>query len=157
MNPHHPLAATTDPIRLSDLADEPLIWLSRGELSVENDWLMRQCRLRGLDPIVSHIARTHDEQVDLVIVSGGAFITPASLVMDIHRDFLAVRPLSEDDLEISLSMAWATEPGGAPARALLDLLHGAIDRYQADIAEGLFAAAILNGHPLISVPDPAAP
>lgn len=153
MHPRHPLARTTEPVRLADLRDQPLIWLSRGELSVSNDWLMRQCQLRGLDPVVTHIARTHDEQVDLVVVSGGAFITPASLVLDIHRDFLVVRPLAETDLEISLSLAWVSDPLGKPAGALLALLHSAIDRYQREILSNRSGWATINGHTLIRVPE----
>lgn len=153
MHPDHPLAQTQEPIRLADLTDHPLLWLSRGELTIRNDFLMRQCKLRGLDPVVSHIARTHDEQIDLAVVSGGAFLTPASLMLDIHRDFLVVRPLAEADMEISLSLAWSADLTGAPSQAILAFMNEAIDRYQAKIASGKADWAFMRGQQLIRVPQ----
>jgi DNA-binding transcriptional LysR family regulator len=154
-HPENPLAGSREPVRLSDLADHPLVWLARGELTNRNDVLMRQCQLRGLDPVVSHIARTHDEQIDIALVSGGAFITPASLLLDIHRDFLAVRPLADVDMEISLSLAWSADLAGAPALHLLGALNAAIDAHQAAIVSGEATWAFPQGQPVIRVPDAA--
>jgi DNA-binding transcriptional LysR family regulator len=153
MHPDHPLAGTNAPIRLAELAEDPLVWLARGELTNRNDALMRQCQLRGLDPVISHIARTHDEQIDITIVSRGACITPASVVLDIHRDFLAVRPLADVDMEISLSLAWTADLGGTPVQSLLGTLHEAIDRHQDQIRSGVASWASLRGQPLIRVPE----
>lgn len=153
MHPQNPLAQTTEPVKLTDLADIPLVWLARGELTHRNDVLMRQCQLRGLDPVVSHIARTHDEQIDLTVVSGGACLTPASLILDAYRDFLAIRPLADADMEISLSLAWAADLRGEPAQALLSALHGAIDSHQAQVTSGKAEWAFLRGQQLIHVPQ----
>ncbi|MBX3529075.1 MAG: LysR family transcriptional regulator [Rhizobiaceae bacterium] len=154
-HPDNRLARSREPIRLAELAEDPLVWLARGEMSDRSDPLMRQCLMRGLDPVVSHIARTHDEQIDVTIVSGGACITPASLLLDIHRDFLAVRPLADVDMEISLSLAWTTEMLGAPAQALLAILHDAIDRHQDQILSGAAPWAVLHSQPVIRVPQDA--
>lgn len=151
-HPENPLAATREPVRLAALSEEPLVWLARGELTNRNDPLMRQCQLRGLDPAVSHLARTHDEQIDITIASGAACITPASLLLDIHRDFLAVRPIADADMEISLSLAWTADLAGAPAQSLLRALSAAIDRHQAQVLSGEASWAFLHGHPLIRVP-----
>lgn len=152
-HPEHPLAATRQPVQLSELTDEPLVWLARGELTDRNDALMRQCQARGLDPVVGHIARTHDEQIDITIVSGGACITPASLLLDIHRDFFAVRPIADADMEISLSLAWTAELASSPARTLLAALNEALDTHQARIRSGAADWAQLHGQPLIRVPE----
>jgi DNA-binding transcriptional LysR family regulator len=153
MHPQHALAGTTEPVRLADLGAEPLVWLARGELNNRNDPLMRQCQLRGLDPAVGHLARTHDEQIDITIVSGGACITPASLLLDIHRDFLAVRPIADADMEISLSLAWLPGLAGRPADFLLQTLHEMLDAHQAQVLSGNAAWAGLHGQPLIRVPE----
>jgi LysR family transcriptional regulator, benzoate and cis,cis-muconate-responsive activator of ben and cat genes len=152
-HPEHPLAGTREPIRLLGLTEVPLVWLARGELDIRNDVLMRHCQLRGLDPVVGHIARTHDEQIDITIVSGGACITPASLLLDIHRDFLAVRPIADADMEISLSLAWTAEPAGHPAQSLLETLNAALDTHQAQVLSGEASWAYLHGQPLIRVPE----
>lgn len=154
-HPDNRLARSQEPIRLAELADDPLVWLARGEMTAGSDPLMRQCQMRGLDPVVSHIARTHDEQIDVTIVSGGACITPASLMLDIHRDFLAVRPLADVDMEISLSLAWTTEMMGEPAQVLLSTLHDAIDAHQEQIRSGSAPWAVLHGQQVIRVPQEA--
>ncbi len=152
-HPENPLAGTGEPVRLPDLSEVPLVWLARGELTNRNDALMRECQLRGLEPVVGHIARTHDEQIDITIVSGGACITPASLLLDIHRDFLLVRPIADADMEISLSLAWTADLATAPARSLLGVMHATIDRHQAQILSGEASWAYLHGQPLIRVPE----
>jgi DNA-binding transcriptional LysR family regulator len=152
-HPENRLARSREPIRLAELAEDPLVWLARGEMTDRSDPLMRQCHMRGLDPVVSHIARNHDEQIDVTIVSGGACITPASLLLDIHRDFLAVRPLADVDMEISLSLAWTTEMQSGRAQALLQIVHDAIDRHQNQILSGEAPWAVLHGQPVIRVPQ----
>lgn len=152
-HPEHPLASTRDPIRLIDLVEDPLVWLARGELTNRNDPLMLQCQMRGLEPVIGHIARTHDEQIDITIVSGGACITPASLLLDIHRDFLAVRPIADADMEISLSLAWTAELAGTPAQTLLATLHATIDQHQAEVLSGEASWAVPHGQPLIRIPS----
>jgi DNA-binding transcriptional LysR family regulator len=153
LHPEHALAKSRDPVRVPELAGTPLVWLSRGEMTKQNDLLMRQCQFRGLDPVISHIARTHDEQIDLAMVSGGAFLTPASVVLDIHRDFLTVRPLAEVDMEISLSLAWISDLEGDQAQDLLAALHDAIDLHQAQITSGEASWARLRGQQLVRVPQ----
>src|SRR5690606_3484974 len=147
-HPDNRLARSRAPIRLAELAEDPLVWLARGEMTDRNDALMRQCQMRGLDPVVGHIARTHDEQIDVTIVSGGACITPASLMLDIHRDFLAVRPLADVDMEISLSLAWTTEMMGEPAQLTLSTLHDAIVAHQEQIRSVTTPWGSLNRSPV---------
>lgn len=150
-HPAHPLAQG-DALSLSRLAGEPLVWLSRADDPDHHDLLLQQCRLHGIDPVIAHMAHSHEEQMDLAAVSGGAFLTPASTLFSTPPAMLVFRALPHFDMEISLSLAWRESAEGGATGAMIALLHESIDRHQAAIAASGAALARLEGMAVLRAP-----
>jgi DNA-binding transcriptional LysR family regulator len=134
VHPAHPLAAA-GPIDLQRLAGEPFVWLLRRGVD-GHDILLEHCRLHGLDPVVGQLADSAEEMIDLVAVSGGICLTPASTALITPAGQLVLRSIPAFSLELDLTLAWNRDLSSAPAQAFLVGLHAAIDRHQAQIDSG---------------------
>lgn len=154
MHPSHALVGST-PLPLSALAGEPLVWLSRQDNPDNHDALLQHCRQHGVTPIFSYTAATQEEQIDLVVASGGACLTLASTMLSTAGHALKFRPIQNFTLEVQFLLAWRLGLEDSPALHLLEALHGAIDTHQARIVEGKESWTHLNGKRLVSVPEPA--
>lgn len=150
-HPDHPLAVA-GPAPLSALAGVPLVWVLRRDNANNHDPVMQQCRLQGLEPVVGQWANSSEELVDLVVLSGGVCITPASSIFSIPPGQLVLRPLADFRLELDLTLAWARPSSSAgPIQGLLDHLHRAIDGHQTELMEQYPPWATLDGIALFRV------
>ena len=154
VHPGHPLAGE-GPVAIADIAGQPLVWLGRQSENREQDVLLQQCRLHGLEPAVAQLAESHEEQVDLATVSRGACLTPASTVLSTRPGQLLFRPFRDFGMTIDLTLGWTREPENPAVAAMLRHLHAAIDRHQAGLADGSAAWASLIGHRIASPGEPA--
>jgi DNA-binding transcriptional LysR family regulator len=144
LHPAHRLAVT-GPIDLQRLAGEPFVWLLRRDGVDGHDILLEHCRLHGLDPVVGQLADSAEEMIDLVAVSGGICLTPASTALITPAGQLVFRSVPAFSLELDLTLAWSRDPSSAPAQAFLAGLHAAIDRHQTQIDDGRANWARLDG------------
>ena len=103
LHPSHLLARVEAPT-FADLEPHPLVWLSRQDDAAHHDRLLEQCRLHGFNPLIAHSASGHEEQSDIAVVSGGAFLTPASTVLSTPSGMLVFRVL--DGFTMALSLTW---------------------------------------------------
>ena len=154
LHPGNPLA-TMPSLSFADLAGQPLIWLSRQDDADHHDLLMQQCRLHGLDPLIAHSAHSHEEQLDIAAVSGGAFLTPASTTLSTPPGTLVFRALPDLAMSISLTLAWRGAVEAGPSAALLRALHAAIDRHQSR-PPGTSDWTFIEGHRVVILPEPVA-
>lgn len=152
MHPAHRLGGS-GALELARLSGEPLVWLSRRDNPDHHDGLLQQCRLHGLEPRIGHSATSHDEQIELAIVSAGLCLTPASTMLSVPPGRLLFRPLSRFAMELHLSLAWNTDTETMPGAGLLNGFQTAIDRHQAAIHEGTLSWARLDGHKMVLLPD----
>lgn len=136
LHPAHRLAAGEGPLELLDLAGERLVWLSRRDTDGDQDRLLQSCRLHGLEPLVAHAARSHEEQLDLVVVSGGACLTPASTTLAVPPGQLRFRPIPRFRMELPFSLVWHRTTLASPAAPLLARFEHAIDAHKAALAAG---------------------
>jgi DNA-binding transcriptional LysR family regulator len=144
MHPAHRLA-TPGPVALQDLAGAPFVWLLRRVGVDGHDHLLQHCRLHGLDPVIGQLANSPEELIDLVVVSGGICLTPASTALTTPAGQLVFRSVPALGLELDLTLAWGREPASASAKAFLAELHAAVDRHQAEIDSGRAEWARLDG------------
>jgi DNA-binding transcriptional LysR family regulator len=151
-HPSHRLAAP-GPVSLAELSGEPLVWLSRRNNADNHDALLQQFRLHGAEPVIAHVADSHEAQIELVLVSGGACLTPASSLLSVPSGALVFRPLPDFEIELHLRLTWRLDLGESPAAALLQRFEAAIRRHQDDIAAGRAAWTRLHGHSVASAPD----
>lgn len=152
VHPAHPLANHA-PIRLTELADQPLIWLARHSAHDEQDVLMQQCRLHGLEPIIRQLSATHEEQLDLASISTGLCLTPASTILSTSPGQFVFRPLTDFVMELDLTLGWVREAANPSVSALMATLHTAIDQHQAAIVSGTESWTTLCGHEVVRVSD----
>jgi DNA-binding transcriptional LysR family regulator len=148
LHPAHRLA-TPGPIALEQLSGEPLVWLVRRDTTDNHDALLQHCRLNGLEPVVGQLANSPEELIDLVSVSGGVCLTPASTALTTPRGQLCFRSVPDLKLELELTLAWNRNLSSEPAQAFLRCLHSAIDRHQAEIDSGAAEWARLDGTQLV--------
>jgi len=145
VHPAHRLASP-GPVELNQLAGTPFVWLLRRGGVDGPDHLLQHCRLHGLDPMIGQLANSSEELIDLVTVSGGICLTPASTVLSTPQGQLVFRSVPALGLELDLTLAWARRDQAAvPAHAFLAHLHGAVDRHQAEIDNGRAAWTWLDG------------
>lgn len=146
----HPLAQSA-PLTLGELAGQPLVWLARQSEQGDHDILMQQCRLHGLEPVISQLSRTHEEQLDLAAVSGGICLTPASTMLTVPAGPLLYRPIVDFAMELDFTLGWLRDIPSPTVGALLTALHAAIDHHQAAITDGTAGWSRLLGHPQVRV------
>ena len=148
LHPAHSLA-TPGPVELQALAGTPFVWLLRRSGVDNHDPLLQHCRLHGLDPVIGQLANSPEELIDLVMVSGGLCLTPASTALTTPAGQLVFRSVPALTLELDLTLAWSLGLRTAPAEAFLGQLHAAIDQHQAQINDGRSAWARLDGLQLV--------
>jgi DNA-binding transcriptional LysR family regulator len=156
IHPRHPLAAGRTPIRMRDLSGEPLVWMSRVNNLDNHDLLLQQCRVHGLEPVIGYEANSQDEQLELLSISGGICLTPASTRLSTPPDKLVFRVIADFHMELQLRLAWRKDLGKSPAAELLAELMAAIDAHQAEIAAGTEAwSKMPDGQIVVRCPTPA--
>jgi DNA-binding transcriptional LysR family regulator len=90
----HPLGARPGPLRLEDLADEPLVVYPKAPRPSYADQVLALFRDRGLKPPVVHEVRELQTALGLVAAESGICLVPAS-VERLRRDNVIYRPLDE--------------------------------------------------------------
>jgi DNA-binding transcriptional LysR family regulator len=153
-HPAHRLAAAA-PFDLTELAGERLIWLSRHDTEGEQDRLLQSCRLHGLEPLVAHTARTHEEQLDLTVITSGLCLTPASTSLAVAPGQLVFRPIPQFSLDLPFSLVWSHGMTASCGVALLARFHRAIDEHQERLRRGEIEWSRLYGHDIVEVDEPA--
>lgn len=128
-HPTHRLA-TAGAASLGDISGEPLVCMARQDTTNNHNPLLQQLRLQGLEPAVGRWASTADEMLDLVMVSGGLCITPASIIWSSPPGHLVFRSLPEFGMELDLTIAWRQEPDTASLESFLSQFHLQSDRPQ---------------------------
>lgn len=144
LHPSHRLAQQPE-LRLTDLAGEALVWLSRANNPDNHDRLLQQCRANGLDPLIGYQADTQDEQLELLSICGGICLTPASTRLVVTPGRLVFREISNCTIELQLRLVWRRDLTDLPVVQLLGCLNAAIDAHQADIREGESEWAVAPG------------
>lgn len=134
MHANHPLAARPI-IHPADLAAEPMIWLSRRNNADNHDALLQHCHLHGLEPVIAHEAESHDEQIDIIAITGGLGFTVASTQLTAPPGQLVFRPVAGFHLEIALRLVARKDVRGGAAPALLAMFRAAVEQHQQEIDE----------------------
>jgi DNA-binding transcriptional LysR family regulator len=91
----HALLARAAPLRLEDLASEPLVVYPSAPRPSYADQVLRLYRERGLRPPAVHEVRELQTALGLVAAETGICLVPAS-VERLRRDGVAYRPLDEE-------------------------------------------------------------
>lgn len=151
-HPSHPLA-DAQPLALADLAGQSLVWLARQSEQGDQDLLLQQCRLHGLEPVIGQLSTTPEEQLDLASVSGGICLTPASTCLSVHPGQMVFRPFTDFIMELDFTLGWVREISNPAVEAMLGGLHAAIDRHQAAIDDGTAGWSRLLGHQVVRIGD----
>jgi len=151
IHPSHSLAQAT-PASLRDLRGVPIVWLNRDQSVETHDAIADRCKRAGFEPVISHVANSYEEEIDLTISGGGLFITAASTMLTIPPGALVYRPLPDFDFELHLKLAWAPQLDGAASR-LLAHLEAAIDHHQSAIRDRSVAWALLHGQEMVLLPN----
>jgi DNA-binding transcriptional LysR family regulator len=148
VHPAHRLAVP-GAVVLDQLAAEPFVWMLRRHAVDSADLLLQHCRINGLDPIIAQLANSPEELIDLVSVSGGICLTPASTALTTPPGQLFFRAVPALTIELDLTLAWSLALQGGSGRSFLDELQAAIDRHQAEIDDGRAGWARLDGVALV--------
>lgn len=148
MHPSHRLASP-GPVALDELSAEPFVWMLRRHGLDSHDPLLQHCRLRGLDPVVRQLASSPEELIDMVAVLGGLCLTPASTALTTPPGQLFFRSVPALTAELDLTLAWSRGLEATAEGSILNELHAAIDRHQADIDASRLAWAWLDGMALV--------
>ena len=147
LHPAHHLA-TPGPADLAELIGQPLIWLTRRDNTGNVNPMMAQLRRHGLEPVIGQLVESPEEQIDIVMASLGACITPASTMLAVPPGSLHFRALPKLDATIDFTLAWRRTGLGEAATQLLAELEHAVSRHRATIAEAREAWISLDGSPL---------
>lgn len=146
-HPSHRLAGT-GAVSLNDLAGEPLVCVLRDDMANEHNPILAHLRQHGLEPVVGQWAGSADEMMDLVMVSGGLCITPASTILSTPRGQICFRSLPDFAMELDLRIGWTNPPVTATLAAFMAHVETAIDCHQEEIASGAALWTTLDGFPL---------
>lgn len=100
----HPLARKKR-IRLRELTDEPMIWLSRTNDAYHSDALLRDCIAHGLTPRIIQEADSEPMSLNLVAVGmGSSFVVAPN--DDPPMPDVVLRPVEELDGVLILALVW---------------------------------------------------
>ena len=148
-HPSHRLAVR-GAARLADLAGEPIVCMLRNDIANRHNPLIQQLRQHGLDPVVGQWASNPEEMIDLVRVSGGLCVTPASTIQSTPPGQLVFRALPEFAAELELRVGWTSALATAALDAFVTHLNRAIDRHQDEITQARPDWTCLDGVSLFS-------
>ena len=113
----HRLARQTH-IALSDLANEPFIFVPRRFGSGYYDHLMAVCTRGGFSPHVVQEAKAAQTMVSLVAGGLGVSLVPTSLI-NLQRRGVAYRPLQPPAPTTDLAVIWRQDDDSASLQAFL--------------------------------------
>lgn len=109
-------------IALSDLANEPFIFVPRRFGSGYYDHLMAVCTRGGFSPHVVQEAKAAQTMVSLVAGGLGVSLVPTSLI-NLQRRGVAYRPLQPPAPTTDLAMIWRQDDGSASLQAFLTAIR----------------------------------
>jgi DNA-binding transcriptional LysR family regulator len=101
----HPLQQRSPPLRLSDLAPEPLILYPKAPRPSYADQVLSCYRDHGLEPRIAYEVREMQTALSLVAAGFGICLVP-SAVRRMKRDGLAYAELLGDSLSSPIIMSW---------------------------------------------------
>lgn len=148
LHPSHRLAQS-GPVQFDELSGEAFVWLMRRRGMEIRDVLLQHCRMSGFDPLIGQIANSPEELIDLVTVTGGICLTPASTALTVPEGQLIYRTVPQLTLELDLNLAWSRQPGSTDVEDFLRHLHLAIDQHQLDISQSEISWASHDGIKLV--------
>lgn len=151
-HPSHRLAVR-GAASLAELAGEPIVCVLRNDIANDHNPLIQQLRQHGLEPVVGQWASNPEEMIDLVMVSGGICVTPASTIQSTPAGQLVFRALPEFASELELRVGWINPPATAPLAGFVEHLNRAIDRHQGEFRQSMPSWAILDGVSLFTLKD----
>lgn len=117
----HPLAKR-DQIRLKELTDEPMIWLSRTNDAYYSDALLRDCVAHGLTPRIIQEADSEPMSLNLVAVGMGSSFVVAPNDESPMPD-VVLKPVAELDNVLTLALVWREDNPSPLAANFVSLLH----------------------------------
>jgi DNA-binding transcriptional LysR family regulator len=102
-----PLAARTS-VRMTELANEPFVWIPREIAPKHYDRCLMICNKAGFSPRITQTATTESGRLSLVAAGVGcAIITSAAALWKPEQ--VALLTLEDVDLEIDLELIWRTD------------------------------------------------
>lgn len=152
VHPSHRLAGS-GPVRFDELTGEPFVWLLRRRGMEIRDVLLQHCRMNGFDPLIGQIANSPEELIDLVTVTGGICLTPASTAVTVPEGQLLFRTVPQITLELDLNFAWNKQSAFQDVNVFLQHQHDAIDQHQSAINSDRTGRNVLDGIKLFRTDD----
>ena len=123
----------------------------RQDTAENHNPLLQQLRQHGLEPVVGHWASSPEEIFELVMVSGGLCITPASSILSTPPGQLVFRALPDFAMELELRLCWKDPPATPTLSVFTEYLNRAIDRHQLEISSPGASWTVLDGVQLFRV------
>jgi DNA-binding transcriptional LysR family regulator len=151
-HPSHRLAVA-GAATFAELAAEPLICMLRQDRADNENPMLQQLRQHGLEPVVDQWAGSPEEIIELVMVTGGLCITPASSIVSTPPGQLVFRALPDFAMELELWACWTASPATSALSAFIDHLNRAIERHQQEIRSAVSGWTVLDGVPLFRATD----
>jgi DNA-binding transcriptional LysR family regulator len=107
----HPLAST-ETIRLTDLTDQPFVWVDRSRNRAQSDMLMKMCTQGGLIPNIVHDGLTSEAAMLSLVAAGAGFaFVPASARETATG--VTLREILDMSLEVEFHLVWRERNKGA--------------------------------------------
>ena len=119
----HPLLDNPGPVRLRDLADEPLIIYPRSPRPSYADQVLALFRAQDLKPHSVTEVRELQTALGLVAAQAGTAVVPAG-VQQLRRDGIAFRDLVEKDATSPIIMSHRRDDTSTEFAVILELIRG---------------------------------
>lgn len=123
----HPLAGDRV-LRLSELADEPLLMFRRDLEPTLYDSYMRLCADAGITPRVHHGANPMHLIIGLVAAGLGFAILPAS-IRNLQRPDVIYRTLKPQPPKVEIAAAWRADDASPVLRAFLGVMREVVGHH----------------------------
>jgi len=154
---HSHSLAQAGPVDLADISGQGLVWLSRRDLAEASNPLMQQLRLRGIEPVISHLTTDTGSQLDLVAAGAGICLTPASTMQIVPEHQFCFRPIRDFNMLLEFRLAWQAAPDSRHVARLLADFETEIAEHRAGIVAGEATWTRLYGHSLVELPPEVSP
>jgi DNA-binding transcriptional LysR family regulator len=100
----HPLASA-DTLKLTDLADQPFIWVDRSRNRAQSDMLMKMCTQGGLIPNIVHDGLTSEAAMLSLVAAGAGFAFVPASARETARG-VTLREINDMSVEVEFHLAW---------------------------------------------------
>lgn len=118
----HRLTAQAE-IEITDLIEEPMLWLARPVNPRLHDHLLTACQKLGFVPRIVHGVKTPTEAIDWVAAGAGIALVRASTGERLQHKGVAFRRLAAPGLTIETGVAYRGDNRSEALKALVQLLR----------------------------------